>query len=627
MEKIKEQIDELKEYRKKLSKLTEEESRKRDLYLKQLADGTLQGPPTGYSSIDKSWLQYYSNKGIDSIINPDIIYRYMKKANINNINNNAINYFGKHIKYGKMFEKIDEATKALIHIGIKKGDVVTMVMANIPENIYLFYAINRLGAISNIIDPRLKNEEIIEILNDCNSKCLISLDVNIDSDKVNEIRKKTSVKDVVLLSPVESLPLINLVNNFKNIKSKKFDNCYFTQWKQFLSCGKKETIVEVEYENNMPCIMVRTGGTTGKSKTVVLSNDSLNQLSFQHKVGDYNFNTGDTFLNFLPPFIAYGICAATHLPLSLGLEDILIPTFSAEDFPKLMRKYKPNIVFGGPILYEKLMTDNNIKNIDLSSFNVPVSGGDTMLPELERQINEFLEQHGCEHKVGQGYGMTEVSSSVCYSKENARTPGSVGIPLIKSKIAIFDPEIMEEMHTEQEGEICIQTDTMMLGYLNNDKETSNVIRTHLDGTIWVHTGDIGYMDKKGRLFVKGRMKRMIVSNGSKIFPSEVENIINKNPNVLASAVVGIDDPEKRKVPIANIVLVDGATDNVEKIIADVEIEIKKTLPDFYMPVSYVIRKQLPLTSINKIDFKSLENDEYDRDSRISYHIDDVKKIR
>lgn len=605
--------------KKKIVELSDKEKKERDLYLRNISLGNILGPMTGYASIDKPWLKYYNENNIDKERLNCSAYDYMKHYNINNLSYNAINYMGNIITYKELLDKIDEVTKSLINLNVKSGDVVTLIMANIPENIYLFYAINRLGAIANIIDPRLKTDEIIEIINNNKSKLVVSIDSFMDKKNILSIKKNSDIENIVLVNPLETLKNNKLISFAISCKEKinyHLSNKNFIRWSDFVNNGRDVTLSDIpKYDEEKDAIMVRTGGTTGKPKIVVLSNKNLNEMANQHFLGEYNFNKKDLFLNFLPPFIAYGICGATHMPLVLGLENILIPKFDAKDFPKLMKKYKPNVVFGGPILYEKMMNSKKTKNIDLSSLRVPVSGGDTMNIELENKINKYFEDNNCYHTIGQGYGMTEVSSSACYSKENSYVIGSVGIPLINNSISIFDTDTMEEKMINEEGEVCIKTDTMMSRYFNNEIENNNVIKTHEDGSIWVHTGDIGKMNSNGNLFVIGRMKRMIVSNGSKIFPISVESIICKNPYVESCVIVGAEHKTLRHVPVAHIVLNDNNIDK-EKLVDELNSEIKKELPDYYLPFIYVFRHDMPLTSIDKVDYKMLEQEKYSFKNRI-----------
>ena len=617
----KEDLIKLKE---KISELSLEEKKLRDIYLRKISSGEILGPMTGYASIDKPWLKSYNEDNIGKRRDNCSAYEYMKKNNNDNLLSPAISYMNETILYNDMLDNIDKVTKALINMKIKKGDVVTLVMANIPENIYLFYALNRIGAVANMVDPRLKEEEIIEILNDTKSSNLISIDTFLNSKKINNIKKSVKLENIVILNPLESLKKHKILKFFVNLKQKiriNYRKCNIISWKKFIDDGKNTELSSLpKLSEEEDAVMVRTGGTTGKPKTVILSNKNLNEMANQHALGEYNFEKGDVFLDFLPPFIAYGICGAMHMPLVLGLNLRLIPKFDAKIFPKLMTEYRPNVVFGGPILYEKMMIDKKTRTVDLSNLKVPVSGGDTMNIELEQKINNYFKNNNCLHHVGQGYGMTEVSSSACYSKEEAYCEGSVGIPLINNSIAIFDVDTMEEKQYDCEGEICIKTDTMMKGYLDNNLEYQKVIKVHEDGSTWVHTGDIGKINSSGNLFVIGRIKRIIVSNGSKIFPTEVENIINKHDEVLSCTVVGAKHKEYRSVPVAHIVLKEKNID-LNKLVSDINTEIKDKLPNYYLPYTYIFRNEIPLTSINKVDYKILENENYSFKEKI---VDETK---
>lgn len=617
--------EDLLKLKKDIMQLSFEERRERDLYLRNLSIGNICGPMTGYASIDKPWLKFYKEENIGVIRDNLSAYEYMKKHNLDNLSYNAINYLGNIITYEELLNKIDEVTKSLIILGVKEGDVITLIMANIPENVYLFYALNRLGAIANIIDPRLNEKEVIDIVNENNSRVLISIDTFIDEKFVENIKINSLINKIVLVNPVNSAKMNSILKSIILSKKSNYYSNDVLNWDNFIMNGKNVSLNAIpNFDENKDAIMVRTGGTTGKPKTVVLSNKNLNEMANQHMLGEYNFNKKDLFLDFLPPFIAYGICGATHMPLVLGLEIILIPKFDAKEFPGLMKKYKPNVVFGGPILYEKMMVSRKTKSINLSSLKVPVSGGDTMNIELERKINNYFKNNDCKHFIGQGYGMTEVASSACYSKENSYTEGSVGIPLINNSISIFDVDTMEEKTIGEEGEICIRTDTVMSGYFNNESENEKVIKVHSDGSVWVHTGDIGRLNQNGNLFVIGRIKRIIVSNGSKIFPTSVENIIDKCPDIQKCVVVGGKHKTLRKVPVAHIVLKNQNVD-LNNLVITLDNEIKKELPDYYLPYVYVFRNDIPVTSIDKVDYTTLEEEEYSYQKRII--IEDSAKVK
>ena len=313
-------------------------------------------------------------------------------------------------------------------------------------------------------------------------------------------------------------------------------------------------------------------------------------------------------LNFLPPFSAYSIVNALHDPLSWGFKTVMIPLFKPTDFPKLMAKYKPNHVLSGPILWEYMMKDKKCSKLDLFFLKSPVSGGDSMSEEFEKKINTYLKNHGCKYKIQQGYGMSEVSAAATYSTEKSYSSGSVGIPYFKNNVAVFDPETGKELPTNSEGEIRISSPTMMKGYINNQEATDEIIKINTDGKRWISTGDFGKVDENGSVFIKGRIKRLIVRNGNKIFPINIENIINSIPEVENCAIVGMPDEMEKSVPIAYIVLNENCELSDEKIVSIIKNKIEESMPIHNIPVKFVFKDELPLTGMAKINFKELEKE-------------------
>lgn len=601
-------IDELKEYREKLGKLTQEEEKQRNLYLKKLANGTLQGPLTGKQSIDKTWLKYYEDYDIKQDIPKMSAYDYMVVNNNSNLDKNALNFYGIKITYEELLKNIDKITRSLISLGVKKGNIVTLAMANTPEMVYLFYALNRIGAISNVIDPRYSADEMKREINKVNSKYFITLVDCYDTSR--RIIEETNVEKTVYLTALESMPLpIKVVNKLKN-KIKRIDNNSIS-WNDFIKNGKKiDKDINNIYENDMPVTIVHTGGTTGEPKGVVLTNENFVAMANMHMHGGLDYEKDDKFLNILPPFIAYCLCNGINMPLTLGLEVTIIPQWDVPDFPMILDKYKPNHVLAGPILWD-YVTKSDIR--DLSYLKTPVSGGDALNEELEKRINDFFKKKNCKSKVAQGYGMTEVSSAAVFSKQEANKIGSVGIPFIKNNVSIFDPETLLEKDIGEEGEIWISSPTIMKEYYNNNIATEELKITTIDGNNWIRTGDIGKIDLDGNLYIVGRMKRMIVRSGNKIFPANTENIVLKLNEIDNCAIVGIDDDIERKVPVIHIVLKKEIVESKEEIVEKIKKIISDNLPEFNIPVKFVFRESMPLTSINKIDFKKLEQEELSDD--------------
>lgn len=605
---------------------------------------------TGKPSIDKPWLKYYDEEVLNKKLPEKTIYEYITENNKKYPNRIALNYFGKKITYGQLLKNIDQAARAFRAYGIREGDIVTICMPTIPETIYVYYALSKIGAIANMVDPRTSKEGIENYINEAKSKMLIMIDVA--ADKARDAKKKTTIEKIITVSPTDSLPLgIMLKKASKDINSiyedkkeaakikyekepKKKDIIldYFNDmkknessfsksgecipWSKFFKAGKKENYEPYpNYEKDKPLLIVHTGGTTGPSKGVVLSNFSVNAASFQCENAGYDFKREHSWLNIMPPFIAYGIGNGLHLPLSCGMEVILIPQFDPNKFDELLLENKPNHMVGVPSHYGNIIHSKKLKNEDLSYVIAPTVGGDKMDENLEKKTNEFLREHNCEYKVVKGYGMTEVNAAVaaCTSNETNKI-GSVGIPFPNTTISIFDPKTGEELGYNEKGEVCITGPNTMLGYFNNDEETNKILRKHEDGNVWVHSGDIGYMDADGNLYIVDRLKRMIIRpDGFKIFPSLIEDVVVKHPLVQSCKVVGLRDFSfsQGKLPKVHVVL--NETDrNPEAIENEILMLCEEQLPEYYWPCEIEFNESLPLTPIGKIDYLKLEKEDYEK---------------
>lgn len=588
--------------KEKISKLSEEEKKQRDLYLRGISSGDIEGPMTGYASIDKPWLKYYSESKIVADIPTKTAFELIYDKRKDDEGLIAFTYLGVKITYKEFFEKVNIAAKALKILGVKKDDTVTLALPTSPETIYLFYALNKLGACANLIDPRLKQEDIENKILNTKSKIFIGLDDFLK--ELKDLKHNTGLKYIVSLTPFESL---NKFMKFILTKGKKKSNDEFISWNEFVNIGNNcKEILAVPFEKDRPSAIVYTGGTTGEPKGVVLTNENLNTMAVTQELIEIEQSVGDSFLTFLPPFTAYGIVNAIHDPLYLGFKNTLVPKFEPKDFPVLIRKYKPNHVLSGPILWEQLMNDSKCDKMDFSFFKSPISGGDSMTKEQEQKINKFLSDRNCKYKITQGYGMTEVSAAAFYSKDSSYSLGSVGIPYIKNNVEIRNLDTKEEINYNEVGEVYISTPTLMKGYYNNPSETDSVIEKHADGTKWIGTGDTGYITPNGNLFLTGRLKRMIVRNGNKIFSANLENLIMETGLVENCSIVSMENEVERHVPVAYIVLKNEFIGYEKEIMDKINAVIADKMPNFYIPYLYVFNDFIPITGLNKIDFKAIE---------------------
>lgn len=573
---------------------------------------------TGYPSIDKPWLKYYTEDVINAKMPEQTIYEYIKNRNIAKGTRIALEYFGNRISYHEMFDKIDRCADALVALGVKEGDIVSICMPTTPEVVYLFYALSKIGAISNMIDPRKSANEIEEYVNEVKSKIFFGIDVV--SEKLCGLKKNTTAEKIICVTSYETFKQpIKYLLRWKDIISTKTrrycDTTECLKWKQFIGLSRDVKARTVAYRKGMPVTIVHTGGTTGKAKGVILSNDNINCGAYQGEICGLDFKDGGTWLDIMPIFIAYGVGNGLHLPLSMGMKTIIMPKFEPAKFDEIILKYKPNYMTSVPSHYGYLLKSNKLANEDLSFIKTPIVGGDKMDYTLEKEVNQFLKAHNCKSNIIKGYGMSEVNAavSVCVTNDTNKL-GSVGIPLSHSNIGIFDPETDRPVAPNQLGEIRISGPNVMLGYYDNKKEEKKILHTDINGTKWVHSGDLGYMDEDGILFVKGRYKEMIIRpDGFKVYPILIEEVILKHPAVSECKVVGCRDynESQGELPKAYIILKNHAqyTENVLK-------EIKKMceceLAEYSLPFDYEVKEKFPVTPIGKINTFELKEEAEDK---------------
>lgn len=565
---------------------------------------------SGYPSVDKPWMKYYSVDAINTKMPECTMYEYLWQSNKDHLRNTALRYFGRKISFCEMFDNIEKAAKAFTAIGLKKGDIIIMATVTTPETVYAFYALNRLGVIPNMVDPRTSAEGIREYIREVDAKVVLTLDVAYP--KIEAAIVGTNVEKIIVTSPADSLPPVKrmLFSVSEKVKGNTYrfaGNCVV--WKQFIGNGSTTPAKDMPYEKDFCCVIVHTGGTTGMPKGVMLSNDNVNALVLQSILTGIDMKREHTWMDIMPPFIAYGIGMGLHLPLVIGMETILIPSFEADKFDELLLKHKPIHMVGVPSYWGVIINSKKLAKKDLSYIIAPTVGGDTMDATLEKNANAFLREHGCRYPVTKGYGMTEVCAGVTGTVDAHNEPGSVGIPFVKTIVSVFDPETGEEMKYHEQGEICISGPNVMLGYYENEAATNAIKRVHRDGTVWIHSGDIGYMNEKGSLFIVDRVKKMIVRyDGFKVFPSLIEKAVSAHPAIASCCAVGLPDKDhaQGKLPVVFAVLNEGG--DAQTVNNELRKLCQNELPEYAQPVWFKFVDALPLTPIGKVDYRALEKE-------------------
>ncbi len=561
-------------------------------------------------SVDKPWLDYYSREERSIKFTNKSIYDYMVDEVGNDLDYIALNYFENRISYNDFFKSINMCARALREFGVKEKDVVTICMPNMPEAIYIFYACNKIGAVVDIIHPLSSPEQVKFYLQESKSRYLFLVDFNYD--KLKEIIPETLVYKTILVSPKESMPVgLNIGYAVtRGIKTKKplfYDTSYMS-WKKFMRYGisnLREYHAKVNSKDL--ALILHSGGTTGTPKGIMISNYSFNAIAQQGAVNVIDVRPKDKIVTVLPIFHGFGLGICIHTPICLKVETILMPEYNANRFYKIWKNDKPHVILGVPTLWEGMMSNKKFDNVDMSQLKYIISGGDYLSIQAETRINNFLHKHGAKVNILKGYGMTESVAATAYTFPGTNEPGSIGIPMVGNNYKICHPETMEEMPLGEEGEICVNGPTLMMGYLNNEEETNQVIRIHKDGKRWLHTGDLGYISLNGVIYFTSRLKRMIVVSGFNVYPSMIEKTILKHDAVSKVCVVGIPHPYKMHVPKAFIVLKDGIKPS-NKLKLEIKELCKKELAVYSIPKEIEFRDSLPVTLYNKTNYKLLEDE-------------------
>ena len=571
-----------------------------------------------YASQARPWLRYYDQKCIDQALPECSAFDFVRTRNKDRLMSTAMEYYGRKFTYADLIVNVKKTAAAFRALGVKKGDIITVVSVMTPEVIYAFYAADRIGATLNLVDPRYSPEGIHDYIQEVRSRLLICL--NVVYDRCEQAAKRTTVERVVVLSPADSLPL-GLAIGYKAANPDR--NRYHSNvlnWKKFIAGGADASTSAEPYDPEHACVVVHTGGTTGSPKGVLLTDRNFNAIAQQFSAYDSLFRKGQSLMNIMPPFIAYGYACGVHLPLVLGLKVIIIPNLDPDKLGGLIWKYKPEHMFGVPAHYQQMAASHQLRNKDLSFIRNYAAGGDAISLGAEQTVNNFLETHNVEYPLAKGYGMTEVSSAATVAAGKVNKPGSVGIPMVNTLVSVFEPGTDKELPLGQRGELCISGPGVMKGYYDKPAETAAILRTHPDGRVWVHTGDIGYLDEDGFVYLDSRIKRLIIRHdGFKVFPSMIENVVSQHPAVHQCSVVGCTDKDhvQGRLPFVYLVLTQEAASaspsKRKQIIRELRQMCAEELPEYVQPVGYKIIPEMPLTPVGKFDYRKLEEEITPRD--------------
>ncbi len=524
----------------------------------------------------------------------------------------TFDFMGKKTSYKQLLADIDECAGALLALGIQKGDRVTVALPNCPQAVVMFYAINAVGAVANMIHPLSSENEIKFFIN--KSKSVLAITLDQFYAKFSSVRADTTLKHLVITSIKDALSPVTkigyMLTSGRKVAPLPADAPVFL-WNDFLQSGKAKSFTPLEQGAHDLAVILYSGGTTGTTKGILLSSYNFNALSKQIIATNPMFRAGDTMLAVMPMFHGFGLGVSIHSMLTNGGRCILVPRFTAKSYAKLIKKYRCNFIAGVPTLFEALTRQDVMKNADLSCLKGVFSGGDSLSIELKRKFDAFLKEHKSNIQIREGYGTTECVTASCLTPTHLAKEGSIGQPFPDMFYKIVAVGSEDELPYGEEGEICISGPTVMLGYMDNDEETKQTLKVHADGRTWVHTGDLGTMDTDGFVYFKQRLKRMIVTSGYNVYPSQLENIIDAHELVQMSCVIGVPDTLKMQKIKAFIVLKDGIApcDEYKSLLFEY---CKKNIAKYAMPYDIEFRSSLPKTLVGKVNYRELEKEQADK---------------
>ena len=551
---------------------------------------------TGYPSIDKPWLKYYSEEEINTEIPRMSAYDYLKSCNSDNMDGIAIRHDKEVLTYAQLMAEIDNAASSLTALGVKERETVVAVLPALPEEVILLYAIDKIGACISYLIPGTPTDVILATMADFKASKMFIFGPLFTGEQLLSLCETEVIQSVIHVGPVAEF-----ASPQNGIKTQ------IISWDDFVThkAPVKNTSV---CDDSHAMFIAKTGGTTGKPKSVLLSDRGFNAIVHQYLHSPMNFHKGDRWLRLWPIFSATAAVSSNHLPLCAGMELILASAEQLGQIDAVILHNKPHHIPLAPMILDILMNSSLLKDKDLSFLRTLGCGGMPMTIEFEHKAYEFFKAHNIQTFLGCGYGMTENSSVATVRMNQDTAPlGGVGVPLAKTVISAFEPYSDSEKTYNEIGEICIQSPAFMLGYYNDDALTKSVIKTHSDGTTWLHSGDLGYLDENGQVYICDRLVRVIpVVTSDKVYPTALEDVIDGVPGIRKSSVVGMPDVEHPNcfIPVCFAILDGTVSEDIAR--NSILSACANSFASYAIPQRVFFLDEFPLTAVGKVDYHTLE---------------------
>lgn len=535
------------------------------------------------------------------------MYEAFHQAVLKVPNNTAIYYQKKKISFKQLDLLIDKMADVLQNqLRVRKGDVVTVCLPNIPNVLIMVYALNKLGAVCSLVHPFTPYNQLKYIIDNTRSKWAFVFEQRV----AKELDRFKAIQEICFVSRVEDfLPypdklIYHYFMNFKIRrklkKTKKFEGFkYFHKLK-----GNPNRTTTFTDAGKECALLLQSGSTTGDPKTICISNNNMNFIASgaaELMCLPEQQLIGKGMLSFLPSFHGFGIGMTMHAPLATGWASVLIPKFSAQDVVKAMKRTPVNAICGVPTAYENLINNPVFVNCPkIKDIHVCWSGGDSMPFALKDKWDKTMKEKGSNCHLFEGYGLTECVAAIVVNTYDHNKEKSLGYPTKGTEIKIMD-ERGRELKPGEIGEITVKSPANMICYFGDPAATDGAVKDRR-----IYTGDLGYKDEDGFIFFSSRKKRVVKVSGVGVFPTEIERLVATIPGIKDSVAIEIPD-EKLQAAIKLFVVTDVVDkEGMKQDIVDV---CHRYLIRWAVPKEIEFRDLLPKTPLNKTDFRKLQEEE------------------
>jgi long-chain acyl-CoA synthetase len=571
----------------------------------------------------KPWLSHYGKVPTRLEYSDASMFGMLKADAALNPRVAALYFLGKTIDKEALLGRVVSMSRAFASIGIARGEKVIICLPNIPQAVIAFYALSRLGALPAPIHPLSTSSEIRAFARLVSAKFAITLDgffprfAGLVEGALESGGEAPAFEKLIVCAIGREMgfptSLGYALGPGRQIAKPRYGGAIIS-WRELEASaqGAPELDAPDPLRAADAALILFSGGSTGESKAILLSNLNCNALAMQTNAAGGPISPGDVMLSILPMFHGFGLAVGIHAILVHGGTCVLVPRFKADALAAMVRKHKPSFMAGVPTLYDALSSDKEFQKTRLGSFKGIFCGGDSLSPETKYRFEAVLKRNGCATPLREGYGMTESVTANMLVPAGEYRERSIGVPYPDMTAKIVKPGTTEECAAMEEGEICVSGPTVMIGYLDNPEATAQALKKHEDGLTWLHSGDIGSMDAEGFFYFKQRAKRVIKTSGIAVYPTQVEDVLNKHPAVRLSCVIGVPHPTQVEVPKGFVTLNEGyvASSELEK---ELIAHCRERLIPHSCPRRIEFLPELPMTRVGKVAFRVLQDRESARD--------------